>query len=523
MSAADLTTAANSGDARVATPAVATRLGRVRGYVDSDIHVFKGIAYGAATHGERRFMPPVPPAPWSEVRDAFEYGDQSPQITGSGRTKLFRSWRVDTGQSEDCLRLNVWTPSLRDGKKRPVMVWFHGGGFSSLNGSSRAYEGTRLTRRGDVVVVTLNHRLNVFGYLYLAGLGDSRFERTGITGQLDLIAALEWVRDNIEEFGGDPDNVMIFGESGGGAKVCTLLAMPAARGLFHRAAVQSGPMLSGVTPERATGAAVALLEALGLRAKDVHKLLELPVDALVNAYAKLATTRYARSFAPVVSGDLPRHPFDPDAPALSAEVPLIVGFNKDETSLFVTDNAIFELDWAALPARITSAYRKLDAPALISRMRELRPNANATQVYFAITTAVMMGANSIRIAERKAARKAAPAYLYQVQWETPVEGGRFGSPHAVEIPFVFDTVGASASMVGEDPTAPQKLAEQMSEAWLAFARTGNPNTAAIPDWPAYDVQRRATMVFDTQSRVVDDFRSHERQLFESVSGFAMAG
>jgi para-nitrobenzyl esterase len=523
MSAADHTSEATNGNARVATPAVRTRWGRVRGYVDAGIQVFKGIPYGAPTHGQRRFLPPEPPAAWSDVRDVFEYGDQSPQVSGSGRTKLFRSWRVETGTSEDCLRLNVLTPSLRDGKKRPVMVWFHGGGFSSLNGSSRAYEGTRLARRGDVVVVTLNHRLNVFGYLYLAGLGGSRFERTGIAGQLDLIAALEWVRDNIEEFGGDPDNVMIFGESGGGAKVSTLMAMPAARGLFHRAAIQSGPMLSGVTPERATGAAVALLEALDLGAKDMSKLLELPADALVAAYAKLANTHHARSFAPVVTGELPRHPFHPDAPAVSAGVPLLVGFNKDETSLFVTDKAIFDLDWAALPARILSTYRKLDAPALIARMRELRPKATATELYFAITTAIMMGSNSIRIAERKAALKAAPAYLYQVDWETPVEGGRFGSPHAVEIPLVFDTVGASASMLGEDPTAPQKLADQMSEAWIAFARTGNPNTAAIPDWPAYDAQRRATMVFDTQTRVVDDYRGEERQLFDSLPSFGIAG
>lgn len=523
MSAADLTNQTKSGTERVATPAVPTRSGRVRGYLDGDIRVFKGIPYGAPTQGERRFMPPEPPAPWSDVRDAFEYGDQSPQIANAMRPKLFRSWRVEVGQSEDCLRLNVWTPTLRDGKKRPVMVWFHGGGFSSLNGSSRSYEGARLARRGDVVVVTLNHRLNVFGYLYLAGLGGSRFERTGIAGQLDLIAALEWVRDNIEEFGGDPSNVMIFGESGGGAKVCSVLAMPAARGLFHRAAVQSGPMLQGVTPERATNAAVALLEALGLGPKDVHKLLELPADALVDAYAKLATTKYARSFAPVVSGDLPRHPFDPDAPAVSSEVPLIVGFNRDETSLFVTDKAIFDLDWAALPARITAYNRKLDAAALVSRMRELRPNASATEVYFAITTAAMMGANSIRIAERKSALEAAPAYLYQVEWTTPVDGGRFGSPHAVEIPLVFDTVGASASMLGDDPTEPQKLADRMSEAWLAFARTGNPNTPAIPNWPAYDLQRRATMVFDTETRVVDDFRGDERRLFESAHSFGIAG
>jgi para-nitrobenzyl esterase len=403
------------------------------------------------------------------------------------------------------------------------MVWFHGGGFTSLNGSSRAYEGTRLARRGDVVVVTLNHRLNVFGYLYLAQLGGSRFEHTGIAGQLDLIAALEWVRDNIEEFGGDPGNVMIFGESGGGAKVCTLMAMPAARGLFHRAAVQSGPMLKGVTPEHATSAAVALLEALGLQPKDAHKLQELPAEALVKAYEKLTRTKYARSFAPVVAGDLPQHPFEPGAPEISAHVPLIVGFNKDETSLFVTDNEIFEMGWDSLATRLAATYRKLDAPALIARMRELRPNANATEVYFAITTGVMMGANSIRIAERKAALCAAPAYLYQVEWETPVDGGRYRSPHAVEIPFVFDTVPSSASMLGEDLAEPQKLAEQMSEAWLAFARTGNPNTSAIPEWPAYDSRRRATMVFDTQSRVVDDYRSQERQLFESAHSYGITG
>ena len=504
------------------TTSVATRAGRVRGYLDHGVHVFKGIPYGASTFGKLRFQPPRPPQPWSGVLETVEYGDQAPQLDTGGRIKLFRSWHVETGESEDCLRLNLWSPQLRDGRKRPVMVWFHGGGFSSLNGSSRAYEGTRLALRGDVVVITLNHRLNVFGYLDLSQLGDERFEHSGVAGQLDLIAALEWVRDHIDAFGGDPQNVTIFGESGGGAKVCALLAMSAARGLFHRAAVQSGALLRAVSKERAGAAAEAMLQALGLEPGEHKKLLDLPTQLLVGAYEKLlATTRHGYAIAPVLGNALPRHPFDPDATPCAADVPLLIGFNRDETSLFVRDKAIFELHWEKLLERLQRGYPKLDAAALITRMRELRPEASPTQLYFAITTGVTLAAASLRLAERKCAQRAAPVYLYQVEWETPIDGGRFGSPHAVEIPFVFDTVGASASMLGVDPTRPQKLADRMSEAWLAFARSGDPNTPAIPHWPAYDLEQRATLVFDDETRLAPDHRGRERELFAAAHPYGV--
>jgi para-nitrobenzyl esterase len=510
-------------DETTAAPIAETRHGRVRGAVEQGIAVFKGISYGAPTGGANRFMPPRPPAPWSGVRDALAYGDQCPQVAAAATTKLFASWRVPTGESEDCLVLNVWTPSLDDGKPRPVMVWFHGGGFSSLNGSSRAYDGVRLAKRGDVVVVTLNHRLNIFGYLHLAGLGSTKFAPGSNCGQLDLIAALEWVRDNIAGFGGDPGNVTIFGESGGGAKVCTIMAMPAAKGLFHRAAVQSGPLVKGVPPAVATETAKAVLEALKLGPDRLDELQALSTAQILDAYKQVAAAGRMRTFGPVTDGaSLPRDPFEPDASPLAAEIPLIIGSNKDEMTLFTANPALFELDWANLPAALDGPLHGGDVSATVAGFRQERPDASASDIYFAITTGLFLGANSTRIAERKAAQGAAPCYYYIVDWETPVDGGKWRSPHAVEIPMVFDTIGYSAAMVGEGSEA-QAMADQLSPAWIAFARTGNPNAPGLAEWPAYDLERRQTMVFDLESRAVGDYRGGERKLFETLPVMHLAG
>jgi para-nitrobenzyl esterase len=502
---------ASSGAPATDAVVAKTRLGQVRGYVMAGhVNVFKGVRYGATTEG-RRFMPPLPAQPWEGVADADDYGNQSPQARPSGIT-LFKSWANPRPASEDLLFLNIWTRGLDDGKQRPVMVWLHGGGFSTGSGSSHAYDGTQLARKGDVVVVTVNHRLNAFGYLYLAGLSsDAALADSGNVGNLDMVLALQWVRDNIVLFGGDPGNVTIFGESGGGAKVSTLLTMPAARGLFHKAVVQSGSMIKAQTPERATQGAKAFLQLLGVAPNDVATVRSMPIQKIEDALDNLSSEG-AVNFGPVMDGrSLPRHPFDPDAPAVSAQVPIMVGTIKDETTLLIgaRDPSAFAITWEDLPKRLQAFTGALDPAPFIDGVRKLRPQASASDVFFTITTARNFRNNAIRQAELKSQQGAAPAFLYELDWETPVEGGKWKAPHALEIGMVFDNVAKSASMSGTGPEA-QKVADQMSAAWLAFAKTGNPG------WPAYDTKRRATMVFDVTAKVVDDHNGQERALLSKL-------
>ena len=487
-------------------PVAKTAAGRVRGYVDNGVNVFKAIAYGADTSGANRFMAPKPPTPWAEIRDAKSWGSACPQLPAPA-VAAWSSWASPQPVGENCLVLNVWTRGLRDGKKRPVMVWFHGGGYSSFSGSSQLYDGVRIANRGDVVLVTLNHRLNLFGYMYLTELGGAKYPAN--IGQLDLVQALNWVRDNIEEFGGDPANVMIFGESGGGGKTSTMLAMPAGHGLFHRAAIESGPGLMANTPENATKSAKALLDAAG--AKSVEDLQKLPVAALLDAMGK-TTHGLPFGFAPVLDPEtLPRHPFVPDASPLSANVPVLIGYNKTETTVLFPPPNAFTLDWASLKTLLAP---QLGAAAddIIAGFRKLRPTATASDLYFVITTERGMGAGSQTLAERKAAQHAAPVWLYRMEWETPVEGGRLRSPHSIEMPMVFDNVAYSASIIGTGAGEAQKIADVMSTAWINFARGGDPNGAGVPKWPSFDAEKRETMIFNVQSRAVSDPLRDERLL-----------
>jgi len=494
-------------------PQAITTHGQVAGELEDGINVFRGIPYGAPTGGAARFMPPEPPKPWGGSKDCRKFGDQSPQLTGGGGVAAWASWARNVGTSEDCLSVNVWTPGLRDGKKRPVMVWMHGGGFSRFNGSSPAYDGVRLARKGDVVVVTLNHRLNAFGYLYLAEIGGPEFADSGNVGQLDLIAALKWVQANIAEFGGDPARVTIFGESGGGAKVSTLMAMPAVRGLFHRAIIQSGPGLTGVSPESATKTAQAFIKAIG--AGGPGDLQRAPFSRLVDGLEKLAKEG-GGNFRPVVDGrNLPRDPFTPDAPATSADVPVIVGYNATETTILNPGGAAaFDLDWSSLKPALAPTLPGADVDKVIADFRRLRPTATASDLFFHITTLHGMGAGSWTLAERKAAQGQAGAYFYRVEFQTTVD--RLRSPHALEIPLVFDTVDKSASLLGPVAADAQVVADQMSAAWLAFARTGSPNATGLASWPRYDPRARSTMIFNVVSRAVNDPYAEERQIIASL-------
>ena len=490
--------------AAVAAPVAMTRHGKVRGAVDQDINVFKGIRYGADT-GEHRFQPPRLPKPWRGIADALAFGAGSPQ--GSN----------DANTSEDCLFLNVWTPALRDGSKRPVMVYIHGGAYSNGSGSSPLYDGVNLCKRGDVVVVTLNHRLNAFGYLYLARL-DGDFADSGNCGQLDLVLALNWVKDNIAEFGGDPNCVMVFGQSGGGAKIATLMATTAAKGLFHRATTMSGQQLTASGPFNATKRAQSYMAALSLTLDKTKDLLKLTTAQLVAGLKAIDPVIGSGGvyFGPVLDErTLTRHPFYPDAPAQSANVPMMVGNTHDETRLFIQDAWTTTLTWEELPARLAPAYRVDIAPEIvIAKYREWFPGITPTELFYKATTAGRSWRAAI-VEDELRAQAGTPVFAYQVDFQSPIDGGKWHAPHTIDIALSFDNTDKPGALAGNGPEA-RALAAQMSETFIAFARTGDPNNKALPTWKPYTLPNRETMIFDVNSRLENDPRGRERELFATV-------
>jgi para-nitrobenzyl esterase len=487
-------------------PVVETTSGKIRGLIIDKVYAFKGVPYGATTAGAGRFMPPVKPQPWTDIKETKQVGNRSPQQPGMLEIPEVAATSGQGPMGEDCLVLNVWTNGLKGSHKRPVMVWLHGGGFASGSGDYSMYDGANLARKRDVVSVTVNHRLNVFGYLYLADIGGPKYADASNAGHRDIVLALEWVRDNIANFGGDPGNVTIFGQSGGGGKVATLMAMPAAKGLFHRAICQSGASIKGVSRANGTRTAQAILTKLNLKPDQIDQLQNMPFDKLTEAI------RGVGGLAPVVDGKTLTHdPFDPGAPEESATVPLLIGTVEEEVNFF-KNTPLDPIDDADLHRRVKQAARGADDATvdhLIAVYKKGRPSKSNVEIYQIIASDAGFSGNVHTEADRKAAQGKAPVYKYYFTWQSPVHEGKLRSYHTLEIPFVMENVDEGKTMTGtgQDRYA---LSDKMSAAWSAFARTGNPSAKGLPHWPAFTADQRATMIFNNECRVVNDPYKEER-------------
>lgn len=503
-----------------------TKSGRVAGYIDNGIYIYKGIPYAKA----ERFMPPTAVEPWKGLRSCRAYGPTCPQGKRMGwySDEQAFAFNWDDGfADEDCLRANVWTPGIKDGKKRPVMLWLHGGGYSSGSGQELpSYDGTNLSRKGDVVVVTINHRLNVLGFLDLSAYGE-KYKYSGNVGLMDLVAALRWVNENIEAFGGDPQNVTIFGQSGGGGKVSTLLATPSAKGLFHKAIVQSGSMLRTMSQKYSRRIAAATIAELGIDAAHIDSLQHLPYDVLLAAGNKAveqirqeATADGFASFifgwAPTVDGDvLPSQPFDPAAPEQSRDIPMMIGTTQHEFTMSAYVPAFRTMTKDQIVEQLKTKYGKRTSE-FVDAFAKTYPNYKPIDL---LDVDFIFRPSAVEQARIKSKQQGAPVYMYMFTWESPVMNGLFRSTHCMEIPFVFNNAVRHASMTGGTKDAID-LADKMSSAWINFARTGNPNASGIPTWEPYTADKGATMIFNTKCEVK---YNHDKQLLEIVRSFPTRG
>jgi para-nitrobenzyl esterase len=512
---------------------VETRAGKVRGFMKNGIHVFRGVPYGASTGGASRFMPPKEPEPWTGIRSSLYYGHVSPftpRTRWSNDEEAFMFQWNDGQSAEDCLHINVWTPGLHNTRKRPVMVWLHGGAFAYGSGQElRSYDGENLSKRNDVVVVTLNHRLNAFGFLNLAEHGGEQFAASGNVGMLDLVLALEWVRDNITAFGGDPGSVMIFGQSGGGGKVSTLMGMPSAKGLFHRAVIQSGSMLRIKEPEDTYRMTALVLAELNIARHDVKKLKEVSIEQLMDA--GLAAERKMipnpadppdfrnlmeqLAWAPVVDGSIvPVQPFDPHAPASAVDIPMIIGSTLNEFVNGINDPDAFSMKRQQLTENLNIRYGSRTEEIIETFQREY-PNAAPYQLYSIILASSVRSA-AVEQARRKTMLKGAPVYLYHFTWQTPILDGRPLAFHCSDLAFCWDNVARCDTMTGGGAEA-NRLASVMSESWASFAHTGNPNHKRLQHWPVFDEASVPTKIFDNECLTKNDPDGASRRLMDSLA------
>lgn len=519
-SAGSANSSENMSTVEISTPAnaiVETAAGKVRGYVRNGIFTYKGIPYGADTSGTNRFLPPRKPTPWAGIRDTLGYGQVSPHPVrrdwGQQQTQFVYDWD-DGYPGEDCLQLNVWTRDVNPSARRPVMVWIHGGGFTS--GSSQelpSYDGENLARQG-VVLVSLNHRLGPLGFLDLSEIGGDAYRHSGNASVLDMILALEWVRDNIAQFGGDPGRITIFGQSGGGAKVSVLMATERAKGLFHRAIVMSGSFIDTPEQTESRALAAATLSELGIAKGDLGKLQAVSAQELLqagdraigklnpggmNLFALGKRLRLPRSgWGPVVDGDVfKEHPWRERAPSASRDVPLIVGTTREE----FRDPSTHDIDWTGLENRLAPTFPGERAAKIIAAFRAAFPVASAG-VIAGIIGGMSWREDALRQATLKAKQGGAPAYNYWFTWQPQVLDGRPGAFHCLDLAFCFDNTARCAQATGNTPQA-QKLASVMSAAWRSFAETGRP---VLPDlnWPAFNAETMPALVFDNESQLAND-------------------
>jgi para-nitrobenzyl esterase len=511
-----------------------TQKGKIRGIRENGVNIYKGVPYAGKVSGEYRFRSPGPQEPWPGIRDALRLGPPSMQMPN-------QTYGIDEPDpAEDCLFLNIWTPANDDGK-RPVMFYNHGGGFSHGSGGSVAQDGANLARNFDVVVVETNHRLGLLGYLYLDEVAGEEYRDSGNMGLLDIVEGLRWVHDNIGQFGGDPDNVMIFGESGGGAKTSCLYAMPVATPYFNKASIESGPGVLMTPVETARETTYKLLKELNIEPKNWHKLLEVPAADLLEMQAKLPSLFHRPAnrktigigpagpggFSPVVDGYiLPENPFRPHAPEFSINKPLMVGWNEDEYTFFGMesgDTGAFNLDEAGLRERLHNIYGS-DADHIADTYQKSRPDATPSNLFVEIMSMTFVGLGSIYIAERKTIQNGAPAYLYNFGYknETKIPGTDypFGTPHAMDIPFKFNNVvpsnpSDSWTMGGHRPER-FAASHNMAEMWSTFAHTGKPGATGQPEWLPYSLSRRPTMRIDTRCEIIFDRNKTEREMWKSL-------
>ena len=500
-------------------PVVETADGKVRGIVSGGISVFKGLRYAADTSGRNRFMPPQPLKKWAGVRDAFDYGNIAPQIPADRRrayADLILNDLQPGGMGEDCLVLNLWTPEAKASSKRPVIIRFHGGGFYGGSSNSPGGDGEMLSRFGDCVVITVNHRLSSLGYLWLGDAGA--FADSGSVGMQDLVACLRWVKTNVGAFGGDPSRVLIMGQSGGGAKVSHLLAMPAAKGLYQRAGVMSGSRLTAMTRADAVKPAEQLLAKLGVTRKDIRKLQEIPFTALLSAQADVEAAERSRgeaprSFAPVMGASIPTHPFTPGAPEMSKDIPMIVSTVLDERSY---REAKFDMTWDDVKKMLTPLVGAR-ADTVLQMYRDEDSRASPFIINARVITDRSFRQSAFAMAERKAAQGGAPVWTYLWTTPSPAYGDRYGATHGIDVSpsmhdLRFPLLGPDADYV--------RLADQLAGAWVSLAATGNPNNPRTPEWGAYDQKTRNTMVFGSPSNTVADPRRAFRELWTTQAASA---